>query len=105
MSAALAVHQNGALARAKAGSAVAVGARRHDCPRRSATMAARTASNGLASTATRMPTFVEAILIFDISAVDRTIHGWRYSLRTGTRVMEGSTLRYPPLSMIHGCSR
>jgi hypothetical protein len=28
------------------GSAVAVGARRHDCPRRSATMAARTACNG-----------------------------------------------------------
>ena len=28
-----------------------------------------------------------------------------YSLLTGTSVMLGSILRYPPLSMIHGCSR
>ena len=28
-----------------------------------------------------------------------------YSLFTGTSVMLGSILRYPPLSMIHGCSR
>jgi hypothetical protein len=30
---------------------------------------------------------------------------FRYNLLTGTSVMLGSILRYPPLSMIHGCSR